>query len=85
MIRHLVSYQLVILLLLWLCVMLPHLWPSPPRGMPKRPAEPITPKRKRSGEPKPFAGLTQKPPCALCEHEAGETAPPPPSGPILCP
>jgi len=35
MIPHLVYYQLVILVLLWLCVMLPHLWPSPPGGMPK--------------------------------------------------
>jgi hypothetical protein len=31
MIPHLVYYQLVILLLIWLCVMLPHLWPTPPQ------------------------------------------------------
>ena len=42
---------------------------------------PSRPKRKRSSEPKPFAGLTQKPPCALCEHERGETTPPPPVRP----
>jgi IS1 family transposase len=81
MIPHLVYYQLVILLLIWLCVMLPHLWPTPPSGMPKRPTGPITPKRKRSSEPNPFVGLTHKPHCALCEHETGETVPPLPVRP----
>ena len=32
MIPHLVYYQLVILVLLWLCLMLPYLWPPPPRA-----------------------------------------------------
>jgi hypothetical protein len=81
MIPHLVYYQLVILLLLWLCVMLSLLWPTPPSGMPKRPTGPITPKRKRSSEPKPFAGLTHKPHCALCAQETEEVAPPPPVRP----
>jgi hypothetical protein len=66
MIPTLVCYQLVILVLLWLCVMLPHLWPSPPGGAPKPPLQPITPKRKRSNEPKAFEGLTHKPPWVLC-------------------
>ena len=35
MIPHLVYYQLVILVLVWLCVMLPHLWPTPSSGVPK--------------------------------------------------
>ena len=74
MIPHLVYYQLVILVLLWLCLMLPHLWPSPPREMPQEPAEPIKPKRKHSSEPQPFAGLTQKPHCAWCEQGTAETA-----------
>ena len=78
MIPHLVYYQLVILVLLWLCVMLPHLWLSPRRGMPKRPADSITPKRQRSREPKPFAGLTHKPHCARCEQETGQSALAPP-------
>jgi hypothetical protein len=60
MIPHHVYYQLVILALIWLCVMFPHLWPSLPRERPKKPAAPIKPKRKRSTEPKAFAGLTQK-------------------------
>ena len=71
MIPHLVYYQLVILVLLWLCLMLPHLWPSPPGRAPKTPTRPIKPKRKRSTEPKPFEGLTHKPHCALCEQETG--------------
>ncbi len=81
MIPHLVYYQLVILVLLWLCVMLPYLWPSPPRVMPTRPAAPLTPKRRRSSKPKPFAGLTHKPPCPLCEQEPADTAPTPPQRP----
>ena len=81
MIPHLVYYQLVILVLLWLCVMLPYLWPSPPRGMPTRPPDPIKPTRRRSSEPTPFAGLTQKPPCPLCEQAAEQSAPAPPRRP----
>ena len=85
MIPNLVYYQLVILVLLWLCVMLPHLWPSPPGGAPKPPLQPITPKRKRSNEPKAFEGLTHKPHCVLCAQETGETAPAPPRRPDLMP
>ena len=81
MIPPLVYYQLVILVLLWLCVMLPSLWPSPPRGMPTRPPDPIKPTRRRSSESKPFAGLTQKPPCPLCEQAAEQSAPAPPRRP----
>jgi IS1 family transposase len=82
---HLVYYPLVILVLLWLCVMLPYLWPSSPGGATKTPTKSITPKRKRSTEPKAFEGLTHKPHCALCEQETGETAPAPPRRPDLMP
>ena len=81
MIPHLVYYQLVILALLWLCLMLPHLWLSPPGGALKAPTQPVRPKRKRSTEPKPFAGLTHEPHCALCEQEIGARAPAPPRRP----
>src|SRR5215510_1377776 len=81
MIPHLVYYQLVILVLLWLCLMLPYLWPSPPGEAPKTPTQPIRPQRKPSTEPKPFAGLTRKPHCALCEQEIGARAPAPPRRP----
>src|SRR5262249_11275053 len=81
MIPHHAYDQLVILVLLWLCIMLPHLWSSPSGGAPTPPTQSPKPKRKRSREPKPFAGLTQKPHCALCEQETGETAPAPPRRP----
>jgi IS1 family transposase len=85
MIPHLFYDQRVILVLVWLCVMLPHLWPTPSRGLPKRPADPIKPKRNRSSEPKPFAGLTHKPHCALGEQEPVESAPAPPVRPAPMP
>jgi hypothetical protein len=81
MIPALVYDPLVIIILLGLCFMLPHLWPRLHRGMPTRPGAPSKPKHNRSREPKPFAGLTHKPHCALCEHETGETAPAPPRRP----
>jgi len=81
MIPHHVYYQLVILVLLWLCLMMSHLWPSPTSGAAKPPTPPIKPKRRRSHEPKPFAGLTHKPHCALCEQETDETAPASPQRP----
>ena len=81
MIPHLVYYQLVILLLLWLCLMLPYLWPPSPRGIPTKPTDPIPPKPQRSGEPKAFEGLTQKPFCALCEPATAESAPESPRRP----
>ena len=72
MIPHLFYSQLVVLGLLWLCVMLHAVWPSRgARAQPRTDAvAPIKPKRTRSHEPQPFAGLTHKPPCALCAHEA---------------
>jgi IS1 family transposase len=81
MIPHLVYYQLVLLVLLWLCVMLPHLWPSPPGETPKTSGNPIKPNRKRSRESKPFAGLTHKPPCALCEQAVEQRTSAPPRRP----
>src|SRR5215470_8434355 len=81
MIPHYAYDQLVLLVLLWLCIRLPHLWSSPSGGAPKTPTQSSKPRRKRSKEPKPFAGLTHKPHCALCEQETGETAPAPPRRP----
>ena len=84
MIPPLFFYQLAILGLLWLCVMLHLAWPSRGPVSSRWPVEPETPvksRRKRSNEPKPFVGLTHKPPCALCEHEASHPTPPPPMRP----
>ena len=75
---HLFYYQLALLAILWLFVMVHVTWSEP--GL-TTPAVPAKPKRKRSTEPNPFAGRTHKPPCALCDHETGETAPAPPRRP----
>jgi IS1 family transposase len=82
MVSELFFYQLALIALLWLCCMLQWVWPSE-RVIPGAPLPPppLLP-RKRSREPKPFAGLTRKPPCAACE-QAPEHVPQPPSGPPL--
>jgi hypothetical protein len=78
MVSHLFYYQLALFVLVWLFVMLPVTGAKP--GLPTPPV-PAQPKRKRSTEPKPFAGLTHKPSCALCEQAAGARAPAPPLRP----
>ena len=82
MVSHLFYYQLALLALIWLCVMLHVTWSEPSLTTPAVPAKP---KRKRSAAPQPFAGLTHKPPCALCDQETGETAPEPPRRPAPMP
>jgi hypothetical protein len=83
MIPHHVYYQLAIVGLLWVSVMLHYVWPSRGAVAPQPPAEPVPPqlKRKRSTEPTAFAGLTQRPHCAACEHDATHPTPPPPRRP----
>src|SRR5262245_30525182 len=81
MIPSLFFYQLAILGLLWLCVMLHSAWPSQCAAAQGTPVKPIKPRRQRSKEPTPFAGLTHKPHCVLCEHEATPPKPPPPVPP----
>ena len=83
MIPHHVYSQLAILGLVWLCVMLHYAWPSPGTVSPQPQAEPVSPqyKRKRSNDPKPFAGLTQRPCCAACDHAATHPQPLPPLRP----
>ena len=77
MVAHHFVYQLVLCALLWLFIMFHLTRPKPGEGAPVTPAEPesLTPKGPCSHEPKPFEGLTQKPYCALCEQEAGESPP----------
>jgi hypothetical protein len=81
MVSHLLFYQLTLIALVWLCVMLHWAWPSDSTPCPPPPA-PTPPVPKRPREPKPFAGLTTKPPCDACEHasdlrpEAPRTPPP---------
>ena len=68
MVSHLFYYQLALLALVWLFVML-HVAESRREAPIPPTATPIKPKSKRSNDPTPFAGLTQKPHCALCEQD----------------
>jgi hypothetical protein len=63
MIPHQFFYLIVVLGLLWIFFMLHVAWPSQGGVTPQRPGEPepIKPRRIRSKEPHPFAGLPQKP------------------------
>jgi IS1 family transposase len=81
MIPHHLYYQLAVLGLLWLCVLLHLAWSSSGPTPQTKPSMPITPRRTRSHEPTPFAGLTHKPPCALCERETLHPQAPPPIPP----
>jgi hypothetical protein len=85
MVSPLFYSQLALLAILWLFIMWHLTWPRRSAIPPTARATPITPKRQRSTEPKPFAGLTHKPSCALCEQAAGERAPAPPRRPAPMP
>ena len=79
--------QLILFALLWLIVIVHLIRPKRPVPAPATPTEepePLKPKQPRAHEPKPFEGLTHKPPCALCEREtASPQAPlPVPPNPI---
>src|SRR5262245_36182421 len=85
MVSPLFYYQLALLAILWLFIMLHLTWPRRNATLTPASATPITPKRKRSTESKPFAGLTHKPPCALCEQVAGARVPASPLRPAPMP
>ena len=82
MVPDLFFYQLVLVALMWLCLMLHWVWPSDhAAACPTTPPSTL-PSRKRSREPKPFAGLTRKPHCDACAHVSAprphaSAAPPP--------
>ena len=70
MVSHFCFYPLRLLVLVWLFLMLHYAWPSARSLERQQPPTRGQPRRQRSTEPEPFAGLIQKPPCALCEHAA---------------
>ena len=70
MVPTLFFYQLGLVALVWVFLMLYWLWPLGPAAQRQPIATAKPPRRKRSNEPNAFAGLTTKPPCALCEQEA---------------
>src|SRR5712691_10036213 len=80
MVSDLFFYALLLLGLLWLSIMRHHAWPSDRPAGDQRPSKPLPPPRKRSSDPKPFPGLTRKPPCAAYE-QAHAYAPQPPGCP----
>jgi IS1 family transposase/transposase-like protein len=86
MVSHLFFYQLVLIALVWLFLLLHYAWPHERANRPRSAEpEPLTPKRPRSKAPTPFAGLTQRPQCALCEREAAHAHEPPPAPPAPMP
>jgi hypothetical protein len=76
MVSHLFFYQCALLALVELCFLLLYAWPSEHARHPN-PSVPITPRRRRSNDPKPLAGLTQKPHRTLCDQGV-----PPPQAPL---
>lgn len=85
MVPTLLFSQLGLVALVWVFLRLYWLWPpgSTARRQPSAIAKP--PRRKRSNEPKAFAGLPTKPPCALCAQEAASPQAPPPLPPAPMP
>ena len=81
---HLLCYQCALSVLVWRLSLLLDAWPSAHARLPP-PAGPSTPRRQRANAPKPFAGLPQKPPWALCAHEALQPTAPPPVPPAPMP
>jgi IS1 family transposase len=81
MIPTLFFYELMLVALVWLFLMLYWLWPNDSvilcSTLPTLPP----PQRKHSRELNAFAGLSKKPPCAACEHDATHPQPPPPTPP----
>jgi hypothetical protein len=78
MVSPLFYSQLAVLALAWLFVLLPVTGSKP--GLLALPM-PAPPKRQRSTEPKPFAGLTHRPHCARCAREPVPPKAPPPVPP----
>ena len=68
MVSHLFFYQLALIALVWLFFLLLYAWPSD-RARRPTPTAPIAPRRQHANDPKPCAGLTQQPHCALCEQD----------------
>jgi hypothetical protein len=81
MVPTLFFYQLGLVALIYVFLLFCWLWPNAAAA----PRQPIAlskpPRRKRSHAPQPFTGLTQRPHCARCEHDAAHPPAPPPTPP----
>src|SRR5262245_51660809 len=84
MVPSLFFYELGLIALVWLFLMLG--WLGPNAAVQRQPSAPQKPPRRaRFQAPKALAGLTTKPPCALCEREAAHAQAPPPVPPAPMP
>src|SRR5215216_5307519 len=81
MVPQLISSQLVLIALVWVFLLLYWLWPSDPAARCQALSISKSTQRRRSREPKPFAGLTHPPHCAACEQTATHPESPPPAPP----
>jgi hypothetical protein len=81
MVSDLISYELVLFGLLWLCIMLQYVWPSDGPAGDQRTSKPAKPPRPRSRDPKPFPGLIRQPHCDGCEQATAVLPLPPPPAP----
>jgi len=77
----LLFYKLMLVGLLWLWLMLHRPWLHDRAAPCHKRLTPVLPSRKRSRQPKLFAGLTAKPRCAVCEQRATPRKLPPPVPP----
>jgi hypothetical protein len=74
MVSHLFFYQLALIALVWLFLMYHFAWPIPSvQGY--QPPAPRKSRRQRANESPPFAGLTHKPHCPLCEQASTQATP----------
>jgi hypothetical protein len=80
MVDNLLCPDLLLIVLLWLGGILYKRWARDRAASGLTTRKPATPLHQHSQEPQPFAGLTHKPHCALCEQAAapGEPVPLPP-------
>jgi IS1 family transposase len=81
MVPTLFFYHLGLVALVCIFLLLCSLGPNHAAARRQPIVPPKLPRRTRSKEPKPFPGLTQRPQCALCEHEAAHPHVPPPAPP----
>ena len=87
MIPHHVYYLFMAMGCLWLCILLHYPWPNRSPRSHLGPAEPVPPKfkHKRSNASKPCKGPTQRPHCAVCDHDPIHPQAPPEAGaPRVC-
>jgi IS1 family transposase len=68
MVDHLLFYDLLLIVLLWLGGLRYKKWACNRSATCLAPRRPTTPLRQHSQDPQPFPGLTSKPHCALCEQ-----------------